>query len=128
MYYLFTEGFSTPTFVGKGMSVAIATFLNYYLNKSWTWGQNNRNNKRFAKYMMLYAVSGMLNVVSNEIFLRILPEQEFQMSIADAITGIQKPFIAFKLGKFLAVIGATLVGMIVNFVGQKLWVFKQSDQ
>jgi putative flippase GtrA len=37
---------------------------------------------------------------------------------------VQTPFLTLKLDKFLAVIGATVVGMIVNFLGQKLWVFK----
>lgn len=66
----------------------------------------------------------MLNVGSNEVFLHILPDNEFQMFIMDPNAKINKPFLTFKLDKFLAVIGATVVGMIVNFIGQKLWVFK----
>jgi putative flippase GtrA len=125
-YYALTEAILVPTFVGKAAGVVLATLLNYYLNKSWTWGQTNRNSKRFAKYILLYAISGLLNVLSNELFLRVLPSREFQMFISDPAISIQKPFLAFKLNKFIAVIGATLVGMVVNFVGQKLWVFKSS--
>lgn len=124
LYYGLTEMIGLPTYVGKSISVISATFLNYYLNKTWTWGHNNRDNKRFAKYLLLYALSGFLNVVSNEIFLRILPDNEFQMLVIQPAQEIQKPFLTLKLDKFLAVIGATLVGMVVNFLGQKLWVFK----
>lgn len=125
VYYLLTEAFGTPTFVGKSLSVVVATMLNYYLNKTWTWGKNDRDTRRFARYMALYAVSGLLNVLSNELFLSILPVQEFQMFIADPVVDIQKPFMTLKLNKFLAVVGATLVGMMVNFSGQKLWVFRE---
>lgn len=125
LYYLLTEAFATPTFVGKSVSVVLATMLNYYLNKTWTWGKSDRNNRRFAKYMLLYATSGLLNVLSNELFLRTLPVQEFQMFIADPVVNIKEPFLTFKLNKFIAVVGATLVGMMVNFTGQKLWVFSE---
>jgi putative flippase GtrA len=126
IYYGLTEFLGTPTFVAKGISVVVATFVNYYLNKTWTWGQSNKDTKRFARYLALYAVSGFLNVFSNEIFLNILPDNEFQMFIMDKSLAIQKPFFTMKLDKFIAVIGATIVGMIVNFIGQKLWVFRHS--
>lgn len=126
VYYGLTEMFGVPTFVAKAFSVVLAIFVNYYLNKTWTWGQSNRDRRRFARYMVLYAVSGMLNVVSNELFLSILPDNEFQMFIMDKGLAVQKPFFTMKLDKFLAVIGATVVGMMVNFTGQKLWVFRSS--
>jgi putative flippase GtrA len=125
IYYWLTEAFMAPTFVGKSISVVLATVLNYYLNKTWTWGQNNRDNRRFAKYILLYTVSGLLNVLSNEMFLKMIPMREFQMFIMDPLAEVQKPFLTFKLNKFIAVIGATAVGMAVNFVGQKLWVFRE---
>lgn len=124
MYYGLTEMAGFPTWTGKSCSVILATSLNYYLNKTWTWGHNNRDNKRFAKYLLLYAISGFLNVVSNEVFLRSLPNHEFQFIIVDIQKTIQTPFLAMKMDKFIAVIGATAVGMMVNFIGQKLWVFK----
>lgn len=126
-YYGLTEMFGVPTFVAKAFSVVLATFVNYYLNKTWTWGQSNRDRRRFARYMVLYAVSGLLNVVSNEFFLSVLPDNEFQMFIMDKSLAVQKPFFTMKLDKFLAVIGATVVGMMVNFAGQKLWVFKMAE-
>lgn len=124
MYYGLTEFAGMPTFVAKSVSVISATFVNYYLNKTWTWGHSNRDTKRFARYLLLYAISGLLNVVSNEIFLRVLPDNEFSMVILKHNGEILRNFLTIKLDKFLAVIGATIVGMIVNFLGQKLWVFR----
>ena len=127
IYYGLTEMWGVPTFMAKTISVISATFLNYYLNKTWTWGHSNRDTKRFAKYLFLYAISGVMNVVSNEVFLRILPDNEFQMLIFQKAKAVQEPFLTLKLDKFLAVIGATIVGMIVNFLRQKLWVFKNEN-
>jgi hypothetical protein len=42
-------------------------------------------------------------------------------------TNVTKPLAAVKINKFFAVIIATVFGMIVNFLGQKIWVFKQSS-
>lgn len=125
IYYGLTEMFAVPTFAAKATGVIAATSLNYYLNKSWTWGRTDRSNRRFAKYMLLYCVSGAMNVLSNELFLHTLPQNEFQMFIADPHNNIQEPFFTLKLHKFLAVILATGIGMIINFVGQKIWVFKE---
>lgn len=126
LYYGLTEGLGFTTWLGKGCSVVTATTVNYYLNKSWTWGKSSSDNSRFSRYMLLYALSGMLNVLSNEVFLGILPDNEFQMFIMNKNLLVQKPFFTIKLDKFLAVMGATVVGMIVNFVGQKRWVFKDN--
>jgi putative flippase GtrA len=125
IYYGLTMLPWMPTFVAKSLSVVSSTLFNYYLNKTWTWGQNNRDAKRFTRYIALYSVSGLLNVLSNELFLQWLPDNEFQMLIVHTEQAIQKPFFTIKLDKFLAVIGATVVGMVVNFIGQKWWVFKE---
>ncbi len=128
IYYGLTTLPWIPTFIAKSISVVSSTLFNYYLNKSWTWGQNNRDAKRFTRYVALYSISGLLNVLSNELFLQWLPDNEFQMLIMHTELAIQKPFFTIKLDKFIAVIGATLVGMMVNFIGQKWWVFKESEK
>lgn len=123
IYYGLTEFFGLPTWLSKSISVASATYFNYYLNKTWTWGKPERNKKLFAKYISLYAISGLFNVIANEIFLKILPDNDFVMLI-QKMNGEQIKFFTVKLDKFLAVIGATIIGMIINFIGQKLWIFK----
>lgn len=125
LYYFLTEFFAAPTFVGKSISVASATFLNYYLNRSWTWGHDDHS--RFAKYLALYAISGLLNVASNEIFLKVLPKQLLNANITNLDTNMVRTLATIKLDKFIAVLGATVIGMVVNFIGQKLWVFKSSE-
>lgn len=123
LYYGLTEFAGLPTWLAKSISVASATYFNYYLNKSWTWGKPEKNKKLFMQYIGLYAISGIINVVANELLLRTLPDNDFVMMIQKA-SGEQVKFFVVKLDKFLAVIGATIVGMVINFSGQKLWLFK----
>lgn len=117
-----------PTYIAKSVAIVLATILNYQLNKAWTWGQKDRNNERFMKYIMLYALSGTMNVLSNEFFLMILPNAELVLHVDFPQETLNFPIFAVKIDKFFAVIFATLVGMVVNFLGQKLWVFKEKSQ
>jgi putative flippase GtrA len=39
---------------------------------------------------------------------------------------VSKQLFAVKIDKLFAVLTATAVGMMVNFLGQKLWVFGKS--
>jgi len=80
-----------------------------------------------VKYVMLYALSGTMNVLSNEFFLVVLPSAELVLHLDYPRELLSKPIFAVKIDKFFAVIFATIVGMVVNFIGQKLWVFKEKN-
>ncbi len=125
IYYTLSQ--FVPTYIAKSTAIVLATILNYQLNKAWTWGQKDRDNKRLAKYVMLYAVSGIMNVISNEIFLVVLPNAELILNLDYPKETLNMPIFAVKIDKFFAVIFATIVGMVVNFIGQKLWVFKEKE-
>ncbi len=125
IYYALSQ--FVPTYIAKSTAIVLATILNYQLNKAWTWGQKDRDNKRLAKYVMLYAVSGIMNVISNEIFLVVLPNAELILNLDYPKETLNMPIFAVKIDKFFAVIFATIVGMVVNFIGQKLWVFKEKE-
>ncbi len=121
----------------------MATMVNYQLNKRWTWKQTDKSRKRFAKYMLLYIISGLTNVSSNELLLLWIPNYEFTLNlwdvhgriIPDAVSnlpnrGLDMKNLIFmsipvKFDKLIAVLGATAVGMVMNFLGQKLWVFTE---
>ena len=125
IYYALSQ--FVPTYIAKSTAIVLATILNYQLNKAWTWGQKDPDNKRLAKYVMLYAVSGIMNVISNEIFLVVLPNAELILNLDYPKETLNMPIFAVKIDKFFAVIFATIFGMVVNFIGQKLWVFKEKE-
>ena len=106
-----------PSYIAKALGILVATAVNYKLNSLWTWGMKkgdavtDGNQRVLRNYLLLYAMSGSLNVVTNEIMLSTLPDWIL---------------FAVKIDKLFAVLVATAVGMMVNFLGQKLWVFGKS--
>ncbi|MFN7302338.1 MAG: GtrA family protein, partial [Bacteroidota bacterium] len=90
----------------------------------WTWGQRDKSNQRFARYITLYGLSGLVNILSNELFLSIIPNIEMVFSFR-AVSGSVNELMAIKADKFFAVVLAAGVTMVINFVGQKKWVFTQ---
>lgn len=113
-----------PTSVSKFFSFLIGTIANYNFNKFWTWGQSDRDQKRLYKYLILYGLSLTVNVLANEFFLSIIPNNLLEVNIFNDKTGKTMSLVAFKFDKILALIGATAVSMVINFFGQKWWVFK----
>jgi putative flippase GtrA len=85
VYYGISQFF--PTYFAKAAGIVVATLVNYKLNKYWTWetkkseiGDNSRN-ETLKKYLMLYALSGGINVGTNEIMLATLPNWEMLLPI-----------------------------------------------
>jgi putative flippase GtrA len=63
VYYFLSQ--FLPTSIAKSIGILVATYVNYQLNKHWTWGQKNSDKGRLVKYLALYAVSGITNVGTN---------------------------------------------------------------
>jgi len=123
VYYLLSQ--TMDTVIAKSLGIVLATWVNYQLNKRWTWGQKNKNKDRFARYIALYTFSGILNVLSNEIFLSHIPIADLTLNLNYPSQNLNTDIFAVKINKFFAVIFATAIGMMINFIGQKIWVFKE---
>lgn len=121
VYYLISQ--TAPTWLAKAIGFGIGVFANYNFNKYWTWGKRDKSNQRFARYITLYGFSGLINILSNELFLNIIPNIEMVFSFR-AVSGSITELMAIKADKFFAVVLAAGVTMVINFVGQKKWVFK----
>ncbi len=126
VYYLLSQ--FLPTALAKSLGIIVATYVNYQLNKHWTWGQKDSNKGRLAKYLLLYLVSGLTNVGTNEILLHLIPDTELAANfVYPNSTRISTHIFSVKVDKIAAVLGATIMGMVINFLGQKLWVFSEKE-
>lgn len=117
LYYLFLEifpekvmSFLTNEMIAKALSFVGGLSVTYYFNLHWTWKLKGYPHKDFIlKFILLYSGSLVLNVITNSAFLYILHNYS-------AFTEIPyKYFVAFVI--------ATALSGILNFVGQKFWVF-----
>lgn len=139
-YYFLTEWLILDINLSKGIAMILATIFNYKLNKSWTWQNTEKSTFSISaisissvrvKFLLLYSVSALVNIVVNYWILIKLPDNYWKfVSVKYLENGTQMidyELFAVKSDKFLAFISATLVGMVINFIGQKIWVFAKSE-
>lgn len=87
--------------LAKAISFISGMFVAFVLNKYWTFSSKNKVHKDIFKFVILYTCSLTANVLSNKLVL-----------------------IMFPLVITVAFVVATGVSVIMNYVGQKYWVFK----
>jgi len=98
VYYVMLNFFSNG--ISKAISFLLGTIVAYVINKYWTFEKHQKSYKEIVKFGILYGFTLVVNVTINKIVLE-------NYSIL---------FFAFVL--------ATGVSTILNFTGQKYWVFK----
>lgn len=105
-------GFVSNESVAKTISFLCGMTVTYSLNKLWTWKKRDSSKARMAKFVALYGFSLVMNVAVNSSLLFLL---HYFAHIVD---------LPYKY--FIAFIGATGFSAVMNFIGQKFWVFKQT--
>jgi len=93
--------FLTPS-PSKAISFICGTIVAYLINKYWTFEISERSYREMSKFAALYATTFAVNVGVNKVSLMLMPMQIF-----------------------FAFLAATGTSTILNFIGQKLWVFKK---
>ncbi|AUP79384.1 GtrA family protein [Flavivirga eckloniae] len=102
VYFMFVELTDIKYAVAKFISFFSGTIVSYLINKLWTFEQKQRSPKQFWMFMILYIITLGVNVTVNTMVLSILKNT------------------------LLAFLCATGTSTILNFMGQKYWVFKEN--
>ena len=97
-YYMLLE-YVEPA-IAKILSFLLGTVVAFVINKYWTFEKHVHSNIEIIKFTVWYTLTLFVNVTTNEIVLDL-----FSMVL-------------------LAFLIATGVSTILNFIGQKWWVFK----
>ena len=98
VYYLLLNFLSSE--VSKGISFLTGSVVAFIINKFWTFKKPKKSYKEMIQFGALYSITLGLNVMINKIVL---------------------DYTSLVLFSFLI---ATGVSTVLNFVGQKWWVFK----
>lgn len=85
----------------KTLSFICGTVIAYFFNKYWTFEQTEKRVLEIPKFIMLYSGTLVVNVAVNTLVLTYFP-----------------PLF------FLAFLCATGTSTVLNFIGQKWWIFK----
>lgn len=110
----------------KALGFISGTVVTYNLNKFWTWRKTDKNNKRLRNFVILYVISFIINIGMNKYALNFIPNNEFILSVKRFDSQLEQ-LMAIKTDKLAAFLIATIASTVVNFVGQKIWVFKGSE-
>ena len=86
--------------LSKGISFLLGTIVAFFINKYWTFERTEKSMGEVIKFGVLYGLTFWANVLTNKLIL-----DQTQIVI-----------VAFII--------ATGVSTVLNFVGQKWWVFK----
>ena len=98
MYYLLINLLDIN--IAKGTSFLMGTVVAFVINKYWTFDKQKKSYNEMIKFGILYGLTFSANVLTNNIIL----------DYTELVT--------------IAFIMATGVSTVLNFIGQKWWVFK----
>ena len=98
MYYILLN--FMPHDISKAVSFLLGTVVAFVINKYWTFEKHEKSYKEILKFGILYSLTLGTNVMTNKMIL------EYTSLV------------------FLAFLVATGVSTVLNFIGQKWWVFK----
>ncbi len=99
-YMIMVETLGMNQSLSKGISYILGALFAFMANKLWTFDTTRKTHEAFMRFGLLYASTFAANVFIHAIFL--------------------------GLG-FLPIVGfgfATITSVVLNYVGQKFWVFK----
>jgi len=106
--------------IQKGLSFMVAVTFSYFLNKYWTFQDKSKKEegKKFSQFLFVSILGMLINVSVATITVTYLK---------DPINGfLNISFLANdQLWVSIGALAGTAVGLVWNFVGYKLWVFKK---
>ena len=102
VYILLSDVFLISKSLSKIISFILASINSFLGNKIFTFKLKSYNFREPMKFIILYSVSLIANSSTHDFFLNVFDG-------------------------FLPFIIATIVSVIINFSGQKLWVFKNKN-
>ena len=102
VYILLSEFFLISKSLSKIISFILASINSFLGNKIFTFKLKSYNFREPMKFILLYSVSLIANSSTHDFFLNVFDG-------------------------FLPFIIASIVSIIINFGGQKIWVFKNKN-
>jgi putative flippase GtrA len=114
--------------VAKGLGFAAGSIYTFYLNKAWTWKDNEKTSAtQLSRFFIIYGVSLLINIVVNQISIDLLPDHELYLKLLKPNKTEVFSFYA-QVDKFIAFGLATVASAVWNFSGQKYWVFRNANK
>lgn len=98
-YSALVLGASLPTSWAKGISYLMGVGVGFVLNKRWTFESPRKSLFEPATYLLLYAVTLVVNVVCNDLVLRMFASAPAAYLVATGVTTVLN-FVGMRLVTF----------------------------
>ena len=113
--------------VSQVFATACAMCVSYIVNKNWTFKEKGRTSKaQVAKFIVTNIVSMSFTIIFMNFFHDVLGIHLWASNILKAV-GISY-VLDGDMGVMFCKIIASLLSFVINFIGNKFWVFKGSSK
>ena len=124
VFYVFIAFLNADKSVSQVFATAVAMCGSYLLNKRWTFGEKGKGKKR---QIVKFIVTNMVAMVSTIIFMSFFHDGlKLHIFANNLLVAMKFPFVLNDdMGVMLCKILASFLSIVINFCGNKFWVFKK---
>lgn len=122
-FYVFLAIAGLHKSISQVFATAVAMCGSYILNKHWTFGKEGRGNAaEIAKFVVVNIASLLATIFFTHLFYDIL---HIENTINNCLGRVGVSYIiSGDLAIMLCKVCASVFSLIINFLGNKFWVFK----
>ena len=122
VFYVFIAFLHTDKSIAQVFATAIAMCGSYFINKRWTFGEKGKGQKR---QIVKFVITNIVSMLSTIVFMSLLHDaMKIHLLANSVLTGMSVPFVlSDDMGVMLCKIIASVLSMVINFLGNKFWVF-----
>ena len=124
VFYIFIALLHVDKSISQVFATAVAMCGSYLINRRWTFGEKGKGQKRqIAKFVATNIVSMLCTIIFMSFFHDVLKLHLVANSLLEAI---RAPFVLNEdMAVMLCKILASCLSIVINFIGNKFWVFKK---
>ena len=121
VFYVMLAFFNLDKSISQIIATVVAMCGSYIINKNWTFKASKNTKTQIVKFVLTNIVSMSLTIIFMDIFHEVLNLHEWANSLLSLVG------ITYKLdgdiGVMFCKVLASFFSLIVNFLGNKFWVF-----
>ena len=127
VFFLALSVLDTDKSVAQIFATAVAMTGSYIVNRHWTFEKKGAGKKRqIAKFIATNLISMSFTIVFLHFFHDVIHLQEMLNSILE-LSGIDYS-LEGDIAVMLCKVAASTISLIINFLGNKFWVFKEDGE